>query len=570
MAIRETLNAKPVTLAEVLSNGKRYIVPPFQRDYAWDQTEWAELWADLSELHRSPEDRNHYLGALVLQPVGQRSDRHIIDGQQRLVTLSLLALAVIARIHALVANGIDVDDNTERIRLLRERFVSTKDAASLQHSSRLRLNDADNPFYSTYLVQGVVHPRPARLKGSEGRLYRALQYFSDQLGTLVGADATGADLTRFLEETVAQRLKFIEILVEDDETAFTVFETLNARGVALGTADLLKNYLFAVASKGGRSDLEQAQTQWDLMLRAVPMDSLSTFLFHKLAGRSADLREKRVFHEVKKIVPTRMNAFDFLREMKDAADIYSALDDPHDDLWQAFPGARPHVRALQILRVEQCKPVLLAAFPRLEHRPDQVTRLLQGIVAVSLRAIVTHKNTGDLQRVYHRVAHQIESGELKRAGAILTALRDITASDEEFIQAFTTVAFDPKGNRKHLVRYLLTHLEAAAGGTLVDFDASDATIEHILPENPGPEWTAFAGEDRIRLVKRLGNLTLLDDGANRALGSAGFDVKREAFKASRYVTTQALQGTDWTPESIRARQRQMAEVSATLWAIDPT
>lgn len=100
MPIKETLTAKPVTLADVLSNTKRYVVPPFQRDYAWDEDEWRELWADLVQLSRAPEDAaNHYLGALVLQQTGL--DSRIIDGQQRLVTLSLLALAVIRKIKKL-------------------------------------------------------------------------------------------------------------------------------------------------------------------------------------------------------------------------------------------------------------------------------------------------------------------------------------------------------------------------------------------------------------------------------------------------------------------------------------
>jgi hypothetical protein len=100
MPIRETLTAKPVSLAEVLSNGKRYSVPRFQRDYAWAESEWAELWADICDVHRAAPDTNHYLGALVLQP-GERGDSRIIDGQQRLVTLSVLALAVIKRIDEL-------------------------------------------------------------------------------------------------------------------------------------------------------------------------------------------------------------------------------------------------------------------------------------------------------------------------------------------------------------------------------------------------------------------------------------------------------------------------------------
>lgn len=568
MPIRETLTAKPVTLAEVLSNGKRYVVPPFQRDYAWDADEWAELWDDIVEVHRAAPEANHYLGALVLQPDADRAASRIIDGQQRLVTLSLLALAVIERIQSLVTAGHDPEDNTERVRLLREKFVSTKDSASLQHRSRLRLNDHDDPFYQTYLVQGYAPSRPASLKGSEKRLYQAFRFFDDRVGQLFGENASGHDLAAFLEQTVAVRLRFIEIVVEDDETAFTVFETLNSRGVALGTADLLKNFVFAVAAPGGRSDLEQARIWWDQITRLVPLESMATFLFHHLSTRVQHMREKRVFTEVKAIVPKRSSVFEFLRTTKEAAEIYAALSDPSDEFWSAYPDSRRHVRVLEILRVEQCRPVILAALPRLQDRPDRLARLLRNLVVVSLRASISRVNTGDLQRVYHQVAYRIDQGELKSPLAIARALSDVMPGDDDFKVAFSQVAIDPRGPRKQLVRYLLAEIEAGVGGQRIDFDGSDATIEHILPENPTDGWESFSHEDRLRDVRRLGNLTPLEQALNKSLGSADFARKREVYAQSRFVLTSSIDAADWSSAAIRARQQRMADTAAAIWRLD--
>lgn len=568
MPIRETLNAKPATLADILTNGKRYIVPPFQRDYAWDDGEWAELWADLKELHKATDDRNHYLGALVVQPTGERSDRRIIDGQQRLVTLSLLALAVIGRIARLAELDQDKENNLERVRILRERFVSSRDSASLQYRSRIQLNQTDDPFYRTYLVQGRVPARPAALRGSEERLYKAFRYFDREIEVLLGKDAPGASLASFVEDTVAARLRFIEIVVEDDETAFTVFETLNARGVALGTADLLKNYVFSVAAKRSASDLEQAQVWWGQILRLIPMEDLATFLFHKLAPRVAEMREKRVFAEIKAIVPRQQSVFDFLQETKESAEIYSALDDPHGEFWNDFPDARAPVRVLKILRVEQIRPVILAAFPVLMGQPAKIARLMQILVVISLRAVVARRNTGDLQRVYHSAARKIAEGALKSPASIARALADVYSPDEDFINDFSQLTLDPKGNRKHLVRYLLTELERASGGKGIDFDSSDATIEHILPENPGSSWEAFSAEDMRRDVRRLGNLTPLEYTLNKGLGAAEYERKLEVYKQSGYRLTARIAAAHWTPDTIRARQREMAQLAAAIWRID--
>ncbi len=567
MAIRETLNAKPVSLGEVLSNGKRYIIPPFQRDYAWGETEWSELWADLVELSKATSDRdNHYLGAVVLQLSGSRSDSNIIDGQQRLVTLSLLALAIIGRIARLADQKHDAENNRERVRILREKFVSTRDSASLQHRSRLKLNDHDNGFYQTYLVQGLEPPRPAALKGSEERLYKALKYFNLQVEKLLGEDATGPMLAGFLEDTVMARLRFIEIVVEDDETAFTVFETLNARGVALGTGDLLKNFIFAIAARGGTSDLELARLGWDRILRRVTMDHVATFLFHKLAGSVPELRERRVFAEIKQIVPLKRSVFNFLREMEEAAEIYAVLDDPNSSFWNEFPGAKRHVRVLELLRVEQSRPVILAAIPRLA--PDKIARLLHNLVVISLRAKVARFNTGDLQRVYHITARKIELGELKSPLAIARSLSSITPADDVFKTAFSQLERDPKGPDKRLVRYLIAELEVGFGGQFIDFDGSDATIDHILPENPSAGWEAFSAEDRVRDVRRLGNLTPLEFTLNRGLGSAAYDQKRAIYQKSRYRMTQAILPAEWNPTAIRARQVEMAERAISIWRIE--
>jgi hypothetical protein len=570
MPIRETLTAKPVTLAEVLSNGKRYIVPPFQRDYAWELDEWTELWADILEVHRASAETNHYLGALVLQPAGEQSDSKIIDGQQRLVTLSLLALAAIGRIQRLADQGRETADNQERVRLLREKFVSNKDSASLQHKSRLTLNEHDNPFYQTYLLQGHTPARPATLKGSEARLYKAFQYFDSAIEGLLGANASGADLAGFLERTIAMRLRFIEIVVEDDETAFTVFETLNSRGVALGTADLLKNFVFAVAARGGQDDLAQARMWWDQIVGLVPLDQVAKFLFHKVSTRVPEMREKRVFSEVKLIVPKSVSVFDFLRETKDAAEIYAALDDPRDDFWAGFHDSRRHVQVLDILRVEQCRPVILAALPRFAEKPEKLARLLWNLVVVSLRASVARVNTGDLQRAYHGVAFKIEQGELKSPLAIARALSAVTPSDDDFKVSFSQLVLDPRGPRKRLVRYLLSELEVGFGGQLIDFDSSDATVEHVLPENASTGWESFSHEDRQRDVRRLGNLTPLEYNLNKGLGNAEYERKREVYTTSRYQLTRSIVQSDWTPAAVRTRQAQMAEVAIKIWRIEDT
>jgi uncharacterized protein with ParB-like and HNH nuclease domain len=143
MAKSNLLNTRTTNLLELVGNGRIYRVPPYQRDY-WEIEQWEDLWNDLLGLRGKPDDR-HYMGALVVEG---KSDREflIIDGQQRLATLSLLGLAVIAKLEQIASTGTDPEPNRERAARLRSRFIGEKDPASLIESSKLFLNETDDGF----------------------------------------------------------------------------------------------------------------------------------------------------------------------------------------------------------------------------------------------------------------------------------------------------------------------------------------------------------------------------------------------------------------------------------------
>ena len=114
---------------ELIGNGTSYIVPRFQRDYAWNQQQWEDLWSDIESLK---DEKYHYMGYIVLQKKGDH-DYEIIDGQQRLVTLSLLVLAAMRQIKNLSEKEIDIEDNNERLEVLRGQFVGIKNPVSLRY-----------------------------------------------------------------------------------------------------------------------------------------------------------------------------------------------------------------------------------------------------------------------------------------------------------------------------------------------------------------------------------------------------------------------------------------------------
>lgn len=210
-----------------------------------------------------------------------------------------------------------------------------------------------------------------------------------------------------------------------------------------------------MAAKGGAGDLEHARLWWDQILRLVPMPQVASLLFHKLAATVPDLREQRVFSEGKRLVPHEQSVFDFLGELRAAADVYAALDDPNDEFWADFPDARRSVFVLSILGAHQSRPVILAAYQRFLDRPEKLSRLLRNLVMISVRATVVRVNTGDVQRANQSTAIRTANGELKSPRSIARALADITPSDDEFRAQFAVLSIDPKGSQKRWLRYLL-------------------------------------------------------------------------------------------------------------------
>ena len=246
-----------ITLNTVLGNGKSYKVPMFQRDYSWEKDDWEDLWNDIEEI---PNDKTHYLGYIVLQPIeGDNESYWVIDGQQRLTTLSILAIAVTALFDTWSKNDIDTDDNKVRFEKVTERYLGNFSTSKLSISPKIALNRNNDDYYQSYLLKLRQPQSLVRLKPSQKLLQKAFNYFFEQLQQKFSNNTSGADLAEYLEKIVGNGIVFTQIVVHNDLDAFKVFETLNARGVKLSTADLLKNYLFKLTYQLGELDLQEAE-----------------------------------------------------------------------------------------------------------------------------------------------------------------------------------------------------------------------------------------------------------------------------------------------------------------------
>jgi hypothetical protein len=560
------LNTGTVDYLELIGNGKVFRVPLYQRDYSWSEEEWEDLWNDILELRNKPDDR-HYMGALVVEGITDR-EFQIIDGQQRMATLSILSLAVIARLTKMSVAGAEPDANRERAGELRKRFIGEKDPASLVESSKLFLNEADNAFYQDYLVQLRAPLNPRGLPKSNRLLWECFRYFEGQIESLAIPPAEGEVLARLLSETISRQLLFIRITVEDELNAYTIFETLNARGLELTTTDLLKNYLFSRVKVA--ADREALQRRWKSLIATVGQQKFPDFLRYHMLCSHPKIRSPRLFKLVRDGVRTPEQVFALLLALEGRAELFAAMADPNHGYWTDLPEAKPFVRDLNLFRVSQMMPLLFAAWERFSKL--DFARVLKLVSVISFRyTVVGGLNTNPLEPVYHKAAKAVLDGETATLAGVFHRLEDIYVNDAKFEQDFAQLVVDT-GQRKKLAKFILCRFEQDASGRACDPDTDPATIEHVLPENPLDVWDAdFPRKQWDAAVYRLGNLTLLESNLNRDVANSAYAEKLDAYGKSIYRVTRRITEmapSQWTPELLEARQQALAQRAVHLWRSD--
>ena len=562
------LDTRTVNYMELIGNGKKYMVPPYQRDYSWSEEQWEDLWNDIIDLTESSTGR-HYMGALVIDSTNDRKFL-VIDGQQRLATLSILSLAIISKLNEMAEQGKDSNENKERADELRKRFIGEKDPASLVESSRFRMNSANDAFFQDYLIQLRKPVNPRGLSRSNQLLWKCYCYFCDRLEEINKQKSDGQAMAEILTETVGRQLLFILITVNDDLNAYTVFETLNARGLELTTTDLLKNYLFSRIRVS--SDLEALQRRWRSLVAIVRQERFPELLrFHYLCYMPK-VRSRRLFAMTKENVQSLEQVFELMDVLERRAQIFAAMQDPNHEYWMENPEARPYIQELASFRVRQAMPLLFTAWENFNSR--EFVRVLKLVTVISFRySIICSLNTNTLEPIYHQAAKAVADGKATTAGMVFSYLRQIYVEDERFGSDFTYFETKARGQGKAITKYILVRLEMDASDDIRLNPITDpGTIEHILPENPTNAWGEdFDDESTGTMTYRLGNLTLLEAAANREIGNRPYVEKLDAYGGSKYVLTKRLPETAperWTPDHISERQRAMADRAVHIWRSD--
>lgn len=557
------------TYRKLIGNGLTYQIPRFQRDYSWTSEEWEDLWSDILGTIQEGGEPAHYMGYLVLQSQDEKSF-DVIDGQQRLTTLSLIVLSVLKNLDRLVSEGKNPEQNKQRLEQIRNTYVGYLDPVTLLTRSKLTLNRNNDSYFQTYLVP-LGHLPVRGFRASEHGLRKAFEWYEKRVRDYAKKqDGDEGVVLASLVETMSDRLFFTVINVTDELNAYKVFETLNARGVRLSSTDLLKNYLFSVLHKQNEhlNEMNVLEDRWESMVTRLGSESFPDFLRSHWNSRNTFVRQSELFKTIRNKVSDRAAVFELLRGMEEDMDTYLALTNPEASHWDATQ--RNYAKLLQMFRVRQPFPLVMAANRALPK--EQFIAVLRACVMIAFRYnVIGNLPTNEQEREYHAAAQKINRESAVGAAQVIESLREIYPGDEAFKATFADKIIrttDSRNNR--IVRYILCEIERQHGGHDYDFESDTFNIEHVLPQNPENGWDMFSDEEVESMVYRIGNMALLAKGANKDIANATYAVKRPVLQASAFELTKKLaeENADWTPARIDARQKYLAKVATSIWRID--
>lgn len=602
------MQADTLTLKSVLGLERRYVIPTFQRDYEWtlegqwrllhedllsaaERLQQARRQADALNKPRAVADKNvtpHFLGAVVCEQLpsstGGVDQRAVIDGQQRLTTLQLLARGIL-----------DVLQEKESPR-----------AAQVRRLIRNPTDVATEPLDKYKLwprrKDREVWPDAVsdEIPSNNGHLYlSARKFFADQTRAAVDADSD-TELLDAIVDTFLGLFKLVVIDLEDNDDAQVIFEVLNGRQTPLSASDLVKNLLFLRGDLRGEIELDKLYDQyWAPLDEAWWKTTVGTG--HAARGRRDVLlsawltavsgQEAAVGHlygQVRKYLATNSRATEaILKELSEYAAAYTTVY--HPDRAESKALARAYAR-LDRIRVLTAVPLLLW----LRTLPSDVLALADHEIAVGaieswvMRRMVTGANTrgyGTFFVEVLKVAQKARRDGHNIPGAITAYMGSASQglawpTDEDIAIAFANNKFYNSFTQER-IRLVLGAIDEQLQfeNPLTEpakFDYEQLQIEHILPSSWQSHWPLniedpaqleLATQQRHAAAQRIGNLTLVTSKFNQGVSNFAWDIKRPEFalQSGLQLNKPLASSQFWNEDSIQARARQLAGAACRVW-----
>jgi alkylated DNA nucleotide flippase Atl1 len=562
MQVRET------SLQELISGMKQFRVPLFQRTYTWTEKDHGQLWRDiLSQYELLLPDApvpfggsGHFIGSLVLAPAPAPATLPaflVVDGQQRLTTLTLALCAL--------REAASASDPQAYERITNQYLVNQYGSGD-ERWKFVPTEQDRKPYFA------CIEAHHAGL--GKNLISAAYRFFEVQI-TQLGPNDEPLDLG-LLERVIVSKLAIVDITAQPGDNVHRIFESLNATGVGLTQADLLRNYLFMLLPTRDQAVYREVWLPLQELLGAENLEGLARV---DLRRRGMDVRDDDVYRaQQARLEPLANDEAKIEAEISDLAlraRHYVRILNP---ALEEDPGVRRGLEFLARWRAATTHPVVMFLFEKLEEgalTSADVAEALLNIESFLVRRLLVGVSTKNLNRIFVQLVtylrqHSDES-VVESLSYQLSTERKFWASDDEIRAAVRSRPFYFYG-RAEQRRIVLERLEESYGHKeQAELAKLSLTVEHIMPQALSMEWAsmlAAAGDDSEDVhrerVHTLGNLTL--SAYNSELSNKPFERKQQIYGDSHLSLNRALVEQEaWGRAEILARADELAGRIITTW-----
>lgn len=610
------MKADPISVGKVLSENHRFVVPIYQRTYAW--TEKRQLEALFAQIEAKAEERlqkgkvdfPHYMGSLLVIPEGEATFGRvqafdIVDGQQRLTTFHLCYAAMrdVARrwgfddlhkkFEGLLLHGNDeeVDEKHGRYKLQPTEF----DRALFRKIVDLTSDELRLEYPTVFYKNGRI------IKGKGPAPLAAYWFFLTRTEVFIEMDeASSRKRFQALTDAIFQNFRFIVITLSKEDDPQVIFQTLNSGGEPLAAMDLVRNDVFLRAIRNGEDESELMKKHWlvfeDAFWKAdhtqgrLRKPLMDFFLAHALGAEMGELVSlTELYAEYKKYAKAKSapTVTDELASITRYAPVYRELVGPEEN----SPLYKLSQR-LNIFDLSTAYPLILFIVTS-SAEPEVKTQIYDLIGSYVIRRALCGLTAKNYNVVFLGfVAYLRQHGVSVESFAAFAELRKDTDSarfptDQEFREAVIN-----RGQYgvipTYRLRMLMEELEMASRDKFSAADGiqSNLTIEHIMPQNWYQHWStlpsgrlappsgglpddeAMAAEirDRNRVIQTLANLALLTPPGNASASNGTFESKKGRLRdALLRMNLDIANSVEWTERSIGERANRLADLAVKIW-----
>ena len=545
-----TFSARDASFSKIIEEF-RPRVPQLQRNYSWGPTQWKDLWDDLVGFYEDYRDdeRPYFIGTVVLVSKGKITE--ILDGQQRLATLTIFLSALV--------NTLKVHDAKFAAIFEENGILAT--GQSDKGDPYLTLNQYDGKFFRRYIQDRDLGTTPEI--ESHRLIKKAFLFFSERIAEYINdADLDETLWLRSMGRLILNKVVFAYVL-SDPSDSYQVFRVLNDRGRGLSQLDLFRTFLLQEAGEEAAADIAR---NWTHILDIESPGSPDDLLRFYWVTQKGDVKSQRLFRSIKETVEKKEKGAALLAE---ELFFYSEI---YKDLVTAVASnaqERTLYQNIIDIRGKALYPLIMAGRYLVEvgaAQHKEFLALLKLAVSVYIRhTVVCRLENFRLETVVYRAAQEAtQSGNIHAAIESLKSFGAETVPDSRFVLDFESCEINYEATAKSLLiaieqyNYPVSEISIMASREL--------HLEHIMPKKPpaGQKLT-----DHDHWLWRLGNLTLLDGTLNRKAGNKAFVDKIPAYQQSALKLTTDLVGLgSWSPEAIVDRQKQLAQRASLVWSLD--